>query len=32
MIWYYAKGKPKDAVEHSGTVVYRWQGPDEEEK
>ncbi len=25
MLWHYAKGKPKDRVEHSGGVVLSWE-------
>ncbi len=25
MLWHYAKGKPKDQVEHSGGVVLSWE-------
>ncbi len=25
MLWYFAKGKPKDPVEHSGGVVLSWE-------
>ena len=25
MLWHYAKGKPKDRVEHSGGIVLSWE-------
>ena len=28
IIWYYAKGRPKDEVESAQRVVFTWQRPD----
>ncbi len=29
MLWYFAKGKPKEQAEVEGTLIVRWQGDEE---